>query len=140
MLGKPNFRAFAIRCWADGRCLMMGLAVLATFLATLSTWLLAFGLHLHVEPSHGSDVITKFDVGAQVGLGCGHVGHAPHAPLAEGDPNGCGHCHCSAPVSNLPHAAAAIFAAPVVLRLSFFALEQNHSGISYQPDPPPAKV
>ena len=129
------FWAFAARCWAGGRCLTMGLAVLAT----LSTLSLTFGLHVHVEPHRGIDVITKFDVGDQVGLGCGHVGHAPHAPPVEVDPDGCGHCHCAAPVSNLPPAAAVIFAAPMVLRLSFFALEQNDNGISYQPDPPPAK-
>ena len=60
-------------------------------------------------------------------------------PLGGVDPDGCGHCHCPVPVSTLPPATAEIFASSVVLRLRFFVLEQNDNGISYQPDPPPAK-
>lgn len=131
----PTFGAFSLRCLAGGRCLMMVMAVLAI----LSTFSLTFGLHLHVEPGHGVDVISKFDVGDQPGLSCGHVGHEPHPPLTEVDPDGCGHCHCPAPVSDLPADGAEFIKTSVILTLSFLAVVQNDNGISYQPDPPPAK-
>ena len=100
---------------------LSGVRHLMVVLAVLATLSLAFGLHLHVEPSHGIDVISKFDVGDQPGLGCGHVGHEPHPPLTEVDPDGCGHCHCPAPVSDLPAAGAEFIAASVVFDAEFFS-------------------
>jgi hypothetical protein len=118
---------------------LSGVRHLMVVLAVLATLSLAFGLHLHVEPGHGVDVVTKFDVGDQPDCGCGHVEHEPHQPLTQVDPDGCGHCHCPAPVGDLPAAGAEFIAASVVLTLSFLAVVQNDNGISYQPDPPPAK-
>ena len=132
MLRRPTFAAFGLCCLAGGRCLMTMLAVLATLSLT-------FGLHLHAEPGHGIDIVTKFDVGDKPALGCGHVGHEPHPPLVEVDPDGCGHCHCPVPVSDLPAVGAEFIEASVVLMLSFLTIEQSDNGISYQPDPPPAK-
>lgn len=135
------------------RHLLVAVAVLATLTA-------AFGVHLHVavadhqhvhadgercvdghdghhhhddQNGHdGNDVVSKF-TGDNVAGECDGQGNTPS------DPDGCGHCHCPVPSTNLP-APAPFFAESGFTRVVHRTLDAAiPDGVSLQPDPPPAK-
>jgi hypothetical protein len=94
--------------------------------------------HNHAHQSATQIVVSKF-TGNIVSGECDSGTNGNSGDKTPSDPDGCGHCHCPAP-SSMPPAAP-----PFVADFGFTRLvHRSHNasipdGVTYQPDPPPAK-
>ena len=109
----------------------------AVGVAVMSVLMMTLGIHLHAHADAGDG----HGHGAELSLGS-TLDDEPGAPSSPDavDPDGCGHCHCPAPLVAVAESPAFVFHDQVAGFAGLTHPAAVPDSPSYPPDPPPVRL